>query len=219
MSVERDIGCGCAALRIELHISELPNLQRFQDNLQQAVPVGACHWDDQRRMPLLNAAYWRSLLQQEFGWLTEQYKDEDFDATYAVSCLGTLGKGNHAIEVCSDQNDKVWFLVHAGSSDTGNIVSKHHNGLAWRAPMKRAVEWLNLYAQKGRTCITHQMLNALAASYDNVVPIKQESYVDRCHDDLDCGCKNPNKDSEFVPADLIPSAYKLRRIISVQGCL
>src|SRR5262245_25609108 len=105
-----DIGCGMSAVRTSLRASDLPDdLGRLRSDVERAVPVGfhqhkatvftgrdASDWD----------AFWRG-----FEDLTQAVKA---NAAKALHQMGTLGGGNHFIEVCLDTTGQVWVMLHSG---------------------------------------------------------------------------------------------------------
>jgi tRNA-splicing ligase RtcB len=127
-----DIGCGMMACKTTLTASDLPdNLGPLRSAIEQAVPhgrtprgrdVGA--WEDPP--PAVDRA-WAGLV-EEFDRLCEAHPR--LRNTNNRKHLGTLGTGNHFIEVCLDQDDAVWFLLHSGSRGVGNAIGSHFIELA-----------------------------------------------------------------------------------------
>nr|CEL16197.1 Protein RtcB [Kibdelosporangium sp. MJ126-NF4]CTQ94122.1 Protein RtcB [Kibdelosporangium sp. MJ126-NF4] len=119
-----DIGCGMAAVRTSLRASDLPDdLGRIRSEIEQAVPVGfALHRAtafDQR-----DAADWDTF------WGGFDTLAGGFDRARALHQMGTLGGGNHFIEVCLDTDQQVWVMLHSGSRGVGNILAQHHIAIA-----------------------------------------------------------------------------------------
>ncbi|GAB3914228.1 RtcB family protein [Kibdelosporangium lantanae] len=121
-----DIGCGMAAVRTSLHANDLPDdLGRIRSEIEKAVPVGfgmhratafdqrdAADWD----------TFWRG-----FDALAEGAKP---DLDRALRQMGTLGGGNHFVELCLDTTGQVWVMLHSGSRGIGNILAQHHISVA-----------------------------------------------------------------------------------------
>jgi tRNA-splicing ligase RtcB len=117
-----DIGCGMTAVRTSLTAEDLPDdLGRLRSRLEAAVPVGfgkhrataftdrdAHDWDQ----------FWRA-----FDDLTPVVKAQ---ADKALHQMGTLGGGNHFIEICLDTTKRVWVMLHSGSRGIGNLLAQHH---------------------------------------------------------------------------------------------
>ena len=133
-----DIGCGMIATRTSLDAADLPDdLGRMRAAIERAVPHGRTPgrndrgaWSD---VPAPVAAAWRQLA-PEFGRITDKYPR--LERTNNRAHLGTLGTGNHFIEICLDETDAVWFMLHSGSRGVGNAIGNTFIELA-RADMRR----------------------------------------------------------------------------------
>jgi tRNA-splicing ligase RtcB len=121
-----DIGCGMMAARTTLTASDLPdNLNPLRTAIERHVPHGleisrsrrdSGSWGD---TPGNVDAMWATLL-PGFERITEKYPR--LKKTNNHKHLGTLGTGNHFIEVCLDEADRVWFMLHSGSRGVGNAI-------------------------------------------------------------------------------------------------
>ena len=120
-----DIGCGMAALQTNLFARDLPDdLKPLRLEIEAAVPVGRRqHQCDawQTLSPQL-AARARSLL----GRFAELDAGVQRLERRAGHQLGTLGGGNHFIELCLDRSDCVWVMLHSGSRHIGATLAEHH---------------------------------------------------------------------------------------------
>ena len=122
-----DIGCGMMAARTTLSASDLPdNLHGLRSAIEAAVPHGRTPPRQSRRdkgawenPPDTVDATWSALL-PGFARITEKYPR--LKNTNNHKHLGTLGTGNHFIEVCLDEADQVWFMLHSGSRGVGNAI-------------------------------------------------------------------------------------------------
>jgi len=113
-----DIGCGMAAVRTSLTAKDLPdNLHGLRRALEQAIPVGFNQHRDPIERPQ-DAQLWK-----EFDELTPAVRDLFGKARRQ---LGSLGGGNHFIELCLDTEDKVWMLLHSGSRNIGKTLAEIH---------------------------------------------------------------------------------------------
>ncbi|RLK60077.1 RtcB family protein [Actinokineospora cianjurensis] len=121
-----DIGCGMTAVRTSLVANDLPeSLAPLRTSLEAAVPVGrASHKGE--AFTARDAADWEKFW-KAFGDLTPVVKRE---SGKALVQMGTLGGGNHFIEVCLDESGQVWVMLHSGSRGIGNILAQHHIGIA-----------------------------------------------------------------------------------------
>ena len=119
-----DIGCGMIAARSGLTAADLPdNLHGLRSAIERAVPHGktfgrrdAGAWHD---VPAEADRAWAELAER-FGRITAKYPK--LAKTNHRNHLGTLGGGNHFIEVCLDESDRVWFMLHSGSRGVGNAI-------------------------------------------------------------------------------------------------
>jgi tRNA-splicing ligase RtcB (3'-phosphate/5'-hydroxy nucleic acid ligase) len=120
-----DIGCGMAAVRLSLTAADLPdNLNRVRGAIEAAVPVGFGR-HDARDAPVHAAKPFARALDRiadKHPALAKMQKA--FDETW-VRQLGTLGGGNHFIEVCLDEADRVWVMLHSGSRGIGNAIGRY----------------------------------------------------------------------------------------------
>lgn len=117
-----DIGCGMTAVRTSLSAEDLPDdLGRLRRALESAVPVGF----GQHRATAFNqrdASDWDPFWRR-FDDLTPAVKAK---ADKALHQMGTLGGGNHFIEICLDTDRQVWVMLHSGSRGIGNLLAQHH---------------------------------------------------------------------------------------------
>jgi len=118
-----DLGCGMIAARTGLTASDLPdNLNAVRAAIEAAVPHGRSDeggandvgaW---REIPADVADAWRGLVDR-FQRICERHPR--LERCNHVNHLGTLGTGNHFIEVCLDGEQRVWFMLHSGSRGVG----------------------------------------------------------------------------------------------------
>src|SRR5689334_22503190 len=135
-----DIGCGMMAVRTSLNARDLPdNLKDIRTAIESAVPHGRTNqggsgdrgaWHD---LPERNKELWATL---KPGYDQIIAKHSKLDRGSHVNHLGTLGTGNHFIEICLDETERVWFLLHSGSRGVGNRIGTHFIELA-RRDMKK----------------------------------------------------------------------------------
>lgn len=122
-----DIGCGMAAVRTSLNLEDLPDdLGPLRAAIESAVPVGFHAYDrwspvvDQdaqldRRFRDMENSFWRlraPQIHERAGKMTSQ--------------CGTLGGGNHFIELCSDEHGVIWITLHSGSRNIGKEIADRH---------------------------------------------------------------------------------------------
>lgn len=122
-----DIGCGMMACKTTLRAEDLPdNLGPLRAAIEKAVPHGMTPFRQRGRdkgswenPPNLVDQAWATL-KDEFDAICEQYPR--LKNTNNHKHLGTLGTGNHFIEVCLDEAGAVWFMLHSGSRGVGNAI-------------------------------------------------------------------------------------------------
>ncbi|MCP4432284.1 MAG: RtcB family protein [Gammaproteobacteria bacterium] len=206
-----DIGCGMMAVKTSLRADQLPdNLAAIRAAIEIAVPHGRS-MSRGRRMPKRDKGAWGDLpedvisawkgLQPDFERLCEQHRL--LKNTNNVSHLGTLGTGNHFIEVCLDEKDSVWFMLHSGSRGVGNRIGTHFIALA-RKEMERwminlpdkdlaylpegsdhfgqylmAVEWAQDFARINREVMMARVIGAVASEMPVVFEARTEAV--NCH--------------------------------------
>ncbi|MCC5940504.1 MAG: RtcB family protein [Balneolaceae bacterium] len=115
-----DIGCGMCSLRTNLEQAETTDLKKIMSTARKLIPVGFNHHKE--RQPL----EWMPGIKGDLP-ITEQ---EFESACYQV---GTLGGGNHFIELQKGSDGFIWIMIHSGSRNIGFTVAKHYN--------QKAKEW------------------------------------------------------------------------------
>ena len=109
-----DIGCGMMAAKMPFKSNRLPdNLQALFDSISKAVPVG----QDMHKQPNLGHHY------AGYYELPKRLQD---DPERVVKQIGTLGGGNHFIEICLDLDENVWIMLHSGSRGIGNKIGNYY---------------------------------------------------------------------------------------------
>ena len=116
-----DIGCGMIAVKTQFTRSQLPStLREVREQIERAIPTSAGAYNNK----IVATA------QPRVDELTELAASAGFDpASYAGNWalqLGTLGSGNHFIEISVDETDAVWLFLHSGSRGVGNKIAQHH---------------------------------------------------------------------------------------------
>jgi len=181
-----DIGCGMIACKTTLAAEDLPvNLGPLRSAIERAVPHGRSPgsrdpgaWS---KVPGAVDSAWAQL-EPEF---TELCRDHPkLEKTHHRVHLGTLGTGNHFIEVCLDEQGFVWFMLHSGSRGVGNAIGTMFIELAKRDAMRscanlpdrdlayfeegsqhfgdylRAVGWAQRYAAINRELMMRRVIEA-----------------------------------------------------------
>jgi tRNA-splicing ligase RtcB len=132
-----DIGCGMGAVRTSLTAADLPeSLRGIRSDLEDAIPVGFDAHDDPvtPQDPRLRTEV-KELL-AGFDDLDPAVKDL---GRRAAKQLGTLGGGNHFIELCLDTQERVWLMLHSGSRNIGKSLAEVHMARAKKLKHNRAL--------------------------------------------------------------------------------
>lgn len=183
-----DIGCGMIATRTTLTASDLPdNLSALRTAIEEAVPHGRTAGRGGRDKgswgtPPPAAIDGWSRLVDDFNRITDKYPK--LKNSNHLTHLGTLGGGNHFVEVCLDEAQHVWFMLHSGSRGVGNAIGSLFIELA-KKDMRRwfinlpdqdlaylsdgsehfddyvfAVEWAQAYAKMNRALMMQSVVDA-----------------------------------------------------------
>ncbi|EPF79809.1 RtcB family protein [Acinetobacter rudis] len=180
-----DIGCGMNALRLSLKAEQLPdNLSALRNAIERKVPVGfEMHKQVRAKASTLTPMEKRlERITRKHPGLTRMLRH--FNSTWQKQ-LGTLGGGNHFIELCLDENQDVWVMLHSGSRGLGNAIGTYFIERAKKEAQHRfghvpdrdlsyfaegsslfddyfeAVEWAQEYAYENRREMMRLILEAI----------------------------------------------------------
>ena len=191
-----DIGCGMIACRISLKAEDLPdNLHRLRTEIETMVPVGM----DDHNIARLNGKghqdtrtvlnnQWKQLdkgleaITLKHPIIEKMVKNSE---EKAYRQLGSLGGGNHFVEICLDENNDVWIMLHSGSRGIGNAIGRYFIELAQKDMEKNnihlphkdlaylqegsihyddyvaAVDWAQEYAKRNRDAMLELVITAM----------------------------------------------------------
>jgi len=204
-----DIGCGMMAVQTSLNARDLPdNLKNIRTAIENAVPHGRTNhggagdrgaWHN---IPERNSEVWGNELKSRYDAILA--KHPKLDRGNHANHLGTLGTGNHFIEVCLDESESVWFMLHSGSRGVGNRMGNYFIELA-RKDMRKffinlpdidlayfpehtenfddyvdAVSWAQDYARRNRDLMMEQIVAAVRRSGE-VPAFSAEVKAINCH--------------------------------------
>jgi tRNA-splicing ligase RtcB len=203
-----DIGCGMMAVRTSLNAGDLPDdLHALRTVIERAVPHGRTDnggrndrgaW---RQPPPRNAEAWANLA-PAYSEIVEKHPrlGRGNDSNH----LGTLGTGNHFIEICLDESQNVWIVLHSGSRGVGNRIGQFFIELAKKDMRKfminlpdqdlaylpegtdnfndyvKAVHWAQSYAMTNRELMMAEILDAIRAA-NLLPPFSGDAEVVNCH--------------------------------------
>jgi tRNA-splicing ligase RtcB len=142
-----DIGCGMMALKTPLTNITRHQLKKILSKIRQVIPTGFKHHkqsQDGILMPLVGAPLSHSIVWTEYNRALKQ--------------IGTLGGGNHFIEIQKGSDGHIWIMIHSGSRNLGYKVARHYNTLAkelntkWfsTVPLKSDLAFLPLDSEEGK---------------------------------------------------------------------
>lgn len=125
-----DIGCGMMAQRTTLTASDLPdNLADLRSRIEARVPHGRSDNGGARDIGAWGESPYkaelRTILETLFNVVVAEHPKLQRAASRAISHGGTLGTGNHFIEVCLDEEQRVWIMLHSGSRGIGNAIGSY----------------------------------------------------------------------------------------------
>jgi tRNA-splicing ligase RtcB (3'-phosphate/5'-hydroxy nucleic acid ligase) len=203
-----DIGCGMMAVQTTLRASDLPdNLAPMRNTIERAVPHGRGKHGGKGDKGSWNAipnrvvSVWNEL---ERGWKAIVEKHPSVEKSNHVVHLGTLGTGNHFIEVCLDETDHVWFMLHSGSRGVGNRIGSYFIELAKKDMRQHianlpdqnlayfsegsqhfedyvtAVSWAQAFAKHNRELMMHAVLDSVRR-LKTIPPFETAKLAVNCH--------------------------------------
>jgi len=116
-----DIGCGMIAVKTKFTDINLPaNLKKVREGIERRIPLGAGAWNNN----ITDSAALRIVT------LKKRPSDPSYFSRKWEYSLGTLGSGNHFVELCLDQNKQLWVVLHSGSRGIGNQIAQYHIKIA-----------------------------------------------------------------------------------------
>jgi tRNA-splicing ligase RtcB len=127
-----DIGCGMIAVKTSLDRSALKDLRAIREGVERRVPMSAGRFNTR-----LTATAKPRIA--ELRALPISRDPNSFHKSWEMS-LGTLGGGNHFIELCLDEHDTVWLTLHSGSRGIGNQIGNHYIRLAGKMMKQRGIK-------------------------------------------------------------------------------
>lgn len=115
-----DIGCGMAAMKLPFKIDFIKDLPKLRHSIERSIPTGR-YTNNTVKDELLK----KFLALGQMSELASQ-KLENRIIQNAIKSIGTLGGGNHFIEICQDQNNDAWIMLHSGSRNIGKTLADLH---------------------------------------------------------------------------------------------
>jgi tRNA-splicing ligase RtcB len=200
-----DIGCGMAAVMTNITAAQLPDsLKKIRAGIEAVIPVGqGSHKQPPRRA---EAAWYQ---RHKSGYEAIEAKHPKIaEKKSAALQIGTLGGGNHFIEICLDEADRVWVMLHSGSRNIGNRIGQYFiakakeeveaaglklpdRDLAWLGEgtdafndYVDAVGWAQDYARSNRDVMMVAVLKVLHDTWPDITTMEvavncHHNYVER----------------------------------------
>lgn len=200
-----DIGCGMMAVKTTLKAEDLDDLKGMRKAIEKAVPHGrtdnggAGDWGAWHDIPEHHSDIWEKQFAERFKLLIDKHPKSSGKNT--VNHLGTLGTGNHFIEICLDESQGVWIMLHSGSRGIGNRFGQYFIELA-KEDMRKwiinlpdadlaylpqgtdhfkdyldAVSWAQEFAMTNRNLMMQNILRALT----KMIPFDVTEEAVNCH--------------------------------------
>lgn len=198
-----DIGCGMNALRLSLKAEQLPDsLRKLRNDIEAAIPVGfdMHQYDPVKRSTIVALDRGLERIMEKHPAIARMQAKRPYKTW--VRQLASLGGGNHFIEICLDEADDVWVMLHSGSRGIGNAIGQHfirlaqkdmqghmHNlpdrdlayfteGAAHFDDYVDAVYWAQEYAMVNRREMMRKVLEAIKAQ---LPPFEVTKEAINCH--------------------------------------
>lgn len=210
-----DIGCGMIAVKLSLKAHQLPDsLKSLRDQIEASIPVGQDEHDD-RRLAQHADPKTKTILNKRFKKLEstldliiakhpgiEKIIYKGSASAKAWKQLGSLGGGNHFIELCVSTTDDVWLMIHSGSRKIGNAIGTYfiekarkemervkihlpnadlaylEDGSIYYDDYLEAISWAQDYAKENRDVMVELALNVLRRT---LPPFEVTEEVVNCH--------------------------------------
>lgn len=178
-----DIGCGVNAVRTNLFLEDVhAHLPALRSAIEAAVPVGFNSHETSHGAGMKGAgAFW--------GRFKDLSPDVQKLEGRALKQLGTLGGGNHFIELCTDAEDRIWITLHSGSRNIGKELAERHIAIAKSLPQnqdlpdkdlavfmrdtpemrayRHDLEWAQEFAMRSRTMMMSLVKVEIARHFSN----------------------------------------------------
>ena len=185
-----DIGCGMCAIRTSLQEITKPNLIKIRNRISELIPVGFSHHKDKQNEDLIPR------LPSESKIVKQQYES-------ALYQIGTLGGGNHFIEIQKGDQGYIWIMIHSGSRNVGYKVAKYYNAAAikmnerWFSKVDKSLQLAFLpietqmaksYMEEMNFCVDFAFANrqlmmerVKQAFFENVGGVDYDSFINIAH--------------------------------------
>jgi tRNA-splicing ligase RtcB len=199
-----DIGCGMMAAKTSLTSKDLPDdLSGLRSLIEAAIPVGMNRFQESN-LPEISRLYYDQRCSSSYDKIIVKHPKISVNMSPAFQ-LGTLGSGNHFIELCLDKDDALWIMLHSGSRGVGNRIGTYFISKAKEEMEKyhiesylpdkdlsylvehtdlfddyiEAMEFAQSYASYNRNAMFISVWGVLSKFFDKIVEYKEEAI--NCH--------------------------------------
>lgn len=155
-----DIGCGMCAVKTSLKVEQIDKeiLKKVMGEIRKVIPLGKDHHknkQDQFLMPFSQYEVYTDEFRKLYPIVHQEYES-------ALKQIGTLGSGNHFLEIQKDKDDNIWIMIHSGSRNLGYKVANYYNKVAielnqrWHSavPKEWELAFLPLDTDEGQSYIS-----------------------------------------------------------------
>lgn len=123
-----DIGCGMIAVRTKFKAEDLPdNLKEIREGIERRIPVSAGGYNNEKGIAFSRVESLEAKMMPYYDNVDKNWRSQ----------VGTLGSGNHFIELCLDESNVLWIVLHSGSRGIGNKLAMKHIKVAQRLTEER----------------------------------------------------------------------------------
>jgi tRNA-splicing ligase RtcB len=199
-----DIGCGMIAIKTCITANELPdNLGELRSRIESRIPVGMNSYNCQN-LPELSRIFFKSHCSKKFDRVIKKHPKIETNNN-PIHQMGTLGGGNHFIELCLDKENCLWIMLHSGSRGIGNRIGTYfiekakeemsryyiteyipHKDLSYLVERTElfndyieAMEFAQTYAFQNRNCMLNMIWSILCEYFKKIITYKEEAI--NCH--------------------------------------
>ncbi|MCH7568450.1 MAG: RtcB family protein [Nanoarchaeota archaeon] len=200
-----DIGCGMCSVKTNIHLGDLTidDIKKIMSKIRERIPVGFNKHNEKQPLeflpqPSINLTSRQSVVIQQ--WENAQHQ------------IGTLGGGNHFIELQKDKDNILWIMIHSGSRNLGKKVADHYNKIArnlnerWFSEVKKDKDlaFLPLDSKEGKEYLEEMNFCVEFALCNRKLMLKRilESIQEVCYE----------KNITYVPEELINIPHNYCRI-------
>src|SRR5690554_4617773 len=187
-----DIGCGMCSLRTNLEDVDRDDLKQILGKIRKTIPVGFKHHKE------IQDESWMPPLEGDLPIVQQQYRSGRYQ-------VGTLGGGNHFVEIQKGSDGYIWIMVHSGSRNIGFTVAKHYNDIAKDineklktnlpkdlAHIPESSEYFELYCNEMNYCIEFALANRklmmerIKEAFSAIIPdIEFSDFINKPHNFAD----------------------------------